>query len=650
MAAPPQAGPAAPPEPRPRLSRLPVGRAQEKRAPSEGPPAAPPQQKRSRTGLGPGAAKAAPKAPLRAPLRTLGAAAGKNDGPRKAASVAAAPRAGSVTSTSSKGASKRPPWDLRGQLGDLREALGQAQEQLQGLQGEKQELESSNRALREQLERLQSELGQRDSRESSLCARLRSLELEVSQYREELEQSQHRVEALVAKERRLQAQEQQRRQERDEALGRAQELSEQLENTGAQLQQTQQQLQEQLEQVAALRELEASKQALLAEREDCIHLLEMERRRLHNDIQELRGNIRVFCRVRPLLPEELQRQRGLPHLHFPEGDARSLLLTRPDDSQVGRERRAELRYDFSFDRVFPPAASQQDIFKEIQLLVQSALDGYPVCIFAYGQTGSGKTFTMEGPAPPGPPESRGMIPRAVRHLFRGAQELAGKGWQLPGDLQRGAARPAAGQGRAGLRAGDPQAGTRQRPAARAQPHLGARGERGAGSGAAGARGLAALGGAHGAERALVALALGVPAAHPGPPRRPRPALRLLADPGGPGWFRASGEVGLGGEPAQGDAEHQLQPERPGDGHQRPLQQGVAHPVPEQQTDLPAAELPGGARQSADDRDHLPPGGELCGVAELAALRQQGERVHDRHGPGQPEVTQPLFPTFKSINQ
>ncbi|KAM3654479.1 uncharacterized protein VK521_016742, partial [Ammospiza maritima maritima] len=183
-------------------------------------------------------------------------------------------------------------------------------------------------------------------------------------------QSQHRVEALVAKERRLQAQEQQRRQERDEALGRAQELSEQLENTGAQLQQTQQQLQEQLEQVAALRELEASKQALLAEREDCIHLLEMERRRLHNDIQELRGNIRVFCRVRPLLPEELQRQRGLPHLHFPEGDARSLLLTRPDDSQVGRERRAELRYDFSFDRVFPPAASQQDIFKEIQLLVQ----------------------------------------------------------------------------------------------------------------------------------------------------------------------------------------------------------------------------------------------------------------------------------------
>ncbi|XP_064557452.1 kinesin-like protein KIFC1, partial [Zonotrichia leucophrys gambelii] len=402
MAAPPQAGQAAPPEPRPRPSRLPVGRAQEKRAPSEGPPAAPPQQKRSRTGLGPGAAKAAPKAPLRAPLRTLGpaAAAGKNDGPRKAASVAAAPRAGSVTSTSSKGASKRPPWDLRGQLGDLREALGQAQERLQGLdtekrelESEKRELESGNRQLRERLERLQRELGERESRESSLCTRVGSLELEVSQCRKELQQSRGRVEALEAEERRL-------RQERDEALGRAQELSGQLENAGAQLQQTQQQLQEQLEAMAALRELEASQRALLAEHEERIHLLEMERRRLHNDIQELRGNIRVFCRVRPLLPEERERQRGLPHLHFPPQDPRGLVLTRPDD-----------------------------IFGEIQLLVQSALDGYPVCIFAYGQTGSGKTFTMEGPAPPGTPESRGMIPRAVRHLFHGAQDLAGKGWQ-----------------------------------------------------------------------------------------------------------------------------------------------------------------------------------------------------------------------------
>lgn len=56
----------------------------------------------------------------------------------------------------------------------------------------------------------------------------------------------------------------------------------------ARLRQAQQQLQEQLEQLAALRELEAAQRTLLAEHEERIHLLEMERRRLHNDIQELK--------------------------------------------------------------------------------------------------------------------------------------------------------------------------------------------------------------------------------------------------------------------------------------------------------------------------------------------------------------------------
>ncbi|XP_050190417.1 kinesin-like protein KIFC1 isoform X3 [Myiozetetes cayanensis] len=415
----------------PALSRLPVPRARDKRPPSgpgaEGTAAGPPRQKRARPG--PGGERVPPRAPLRA------VAAGKNGHPKKAATVVAAPRAGLPWKASTVAAApragapcgppapqKRPPWDLRGQVGDLREELGKARERLRELESHKQHLECGNQQLQERLAQLQRELMERERRESDLIATVGSLEVQ-------LERSRSLAEGLALEKRRLEEEEQQRRRERDEGRAREQALSENLENTKAHMAQIQEQLQMKLDQMAALQEVERSQKSLLDQQEERIHLLEMERRRLHNDIQELKGNIRVFCRVRPVLPEESERQRGLQHLRFSPQDPKALVLTRPDESHVGRERRPELRYDFTFDRVFPPGASQQEIFQEIQLLVQSALDGYPVCIFAYGQTGSGKTFTMEGPEPPGAPESRGMIPRAVQHLFQSTHDLAGKGWQ-----------------------------------------------------------------------------------------------------------------------------------------------------------------------------------------------------------------------------
>ncbi|RVW48799.1 Kinesin-like protein KIN-14T [Vitis vinifera] len=70
---------------------------------------------------------------------------------------------------------------------------------------------------------------------------------------------------------------------------------------------------------------------------------------------------------------------------------------------------------YSFDKVFHPGSSQDDVFLEVEPVIKTALDGYNACIFAYGQTGTGKTYTMEGT-----PDCPGVVPRAMEVLFKQA--------------------------------------------------------------------------------------------------------------------------------------------------------------------------------------------------------------------------------------
>lgn len=159
---------------------------------------------------------------------------------------------------------------------------------------------------------------------------------------------------------------------------------------------------------------------------------EMVRRRLHNLVQELKGNIRVFARIRPLLPsdvsgtsDEKARMAALANMSYPDSrDHQEIVLSSTSESATGQERKDT--WNFSFDRVFEPQCTQEEVFEEISQLAQSCTDGYNVCIFAYGQTGSGKSFTMEGGLSP---ETVGMIPRAVDQVFQVTEELKSKGWE-----------------------------------------------------------------------------------------------------------------------------------------------------------------------------------------------------------------------------
>ncbi|CAL7936089.1 unnamed protein product [Xylocopa violacea] len=154
------------------------------------------------------------------------------------------------------------------------------------------------------------------------------------------------------------------------------------------------------------------------------HTMDKERRVLHNAIQEMKGNIRVFCRVRPTTPNEV----GKPTCSINFIDECTIELGKSSGldaiSCSGKIRGTQ--QEFSFDKVFPPSCSQESIFEELALLVQSALEGYNVCVFAYGQTGSGKTYTMEGL--PGI-ETEGMIPRTVRHIFKEMKQFQLLDWE-----------------------------------------------------------------------------------------------------------------------------------------------------------------------------------------------------------------------------
>ncbi|PIN88440.1 hypothetical protein AB205_0079560, partial [Aquarana catesbeiana] len=281
------------------------------------------------------------------------------------------------------GAKKRAAWDLKGQVNDMRDKVTTYKGRVQSLSGENARLASTKEQLAKQVETLSINNADLSQQLSDVCTPCTPDEVSVAPQ----VLSTPLPHKLICLE------------------GENSTLKTLVSDQSAQI---------------------SSLEHTVEERDTQVHALETERRRLHNTVQELKGNIRVFCRVRPAL----QSEKALPagNIIFSPNDEKAIVLTKVEESHIGRERSQSVKYDFNFDCVFPPTTGQAPVFEEISLLVQSALDGYPVCIFAYGQTGSGKTYTMEGPDNISE-ETMGMIPRAIQQIFSSAEELKIKGWQ-----------------------------------------------------------------------------------------------------------------------------------------------------------------------------------------------------------------------------
>ncbi|KAJ4713994.1 Kinesin-like calmodulin-binding protein [Melia azedarach] len=151
------------------------------------------------------------------------------------------------------------------------------------------------------------------------------------------------------------------------------------------------------EQTAAILKMQG---AQLAELEVLYKEEQVMRKRYFNTIEDMKGKIRVYCRLRPLNEKEIAEKE-------------KKVLISVDEFTVEHPWKDDKAKQHIYDRVFDGHTTQEDIFDDTRYLVQSAVDGYNVCIFAYGQTGSGKTFTIFGSE-----DNLGITPRAITELFR----------------------------------------------------------------------------------------------------------------------------------------------------------------------------------------------------------------------------------------
>ncbi|TYH46067.1 hypothetical protein ES332_D11G310000v1 [Gossypium tomentosum] len=138
-------------------------------------------------------------------------------------------------------------------------------------------------------------------------------------------------------------------------------------------------------------------QGEIAELRLMLRSIDEKRRETLNKIIDIKGSIRVFCRVRPFLWTD---KRRTPEPILSELD--QVIVTSSGS-----------RKEFGFDKIFHQEANQDDVFVDVEPILRSALDGHNVSILAYGQTGTGKTFTMDGTT-----VQPGIVPRALKELFQ----------------------------------------------------------------------------------------------------------------------------------------------------------------------------------------------------------------------------------------
>ncbi|XP_047412608.1 kinesin-like protein KIF20A [Sciurus carolinensis] len=128
--------------------------------------------------------------------------------------------------------------------------------------------------------------------------------------------------------------------------------------------------------------------------------------------------VKVYLRVRPLLPSELERQEDQGCVQIENME--TLVLQAPKDSFALKSNErgiGQATHKFTFSQIFGPEVGQSSFFNlTVKEMVKDVLKGQNWLIYTYGVTNSGKTHTVQGTTKDG-----GILPRSLALIFNSLQ-------------------------------------------------------------------------------------------------------------------------------------------------------------------------------------------------------------------------------------
>ncbi|KAI0483050.1 P-loop containing nucleoside triphosphate hydrolase protein [Xylariaceae sp. FL0804] len=146
-----------------------------------------------------------------------------------------------------------------------------------------------------------------------------------------------------------------------------------------------------------------------------VEIYRVKNKSLFEQVCELKGSIRVMCRIRPASSDT--RPDKIVSFERPQDDAENPFWTKmefqvPAPTSLNPDKTEPKSYEF--ERIFGMASTNSDVFSAVSDVIESALEGTSVSCFTYGQTGSGKTHTMSS--------SDGLINRSMELMFKAKTE------------------------------------------------------------------------------------------------------------------------------------------------------------------------------------------------------------------------------------